>query len=70
VILLLAINLIDNFLIFPVFVAKIVNLSPLTLLISVAVGQEYYGVVGMLLAVPLASILKIIFLELQPLIYR
>ena len=64
------INLIDNFLIFPVFVARIVNLTPLTLLVSVAVGQEYYGVIGMLLAVPLASILKIVFLELRPLIYR
>jgi putative permease len=62
-------NLIDNFLIFPVFVAKIVNLTPLTLLISVAVGQELYGVLGMLLAVPVASILKIILVELRSLIY-
>ncbi len=62
-------NLIDNFLIFPVFVAKIVNLTPLTLLISVAVGQELYGVMGMLLAVPAASILKIILMELRSLLY-
>jgi predicted PurR-regulated permease PerM len=62
-------NLIDNFLIFPVFVARIVNLSPLTLLVSVAVGQELYGVAGMLLAVPAASTIKIILLELRSLIY-
>jgi putative permease len=70
VILLIIVNLIDNFVVFPIFVARIVNLSPLTLLLSVAVGQEFYGIVGMLLAVPLASILKIIYLEIQPLIYR
>jgi putative permease len=70
VFLLVTVNLIDNFLVFPIFVARIVNLSPLTLLLSVAVGQELYGIVGMLLAVPLASILKIIYLEVQPLIYR
>ena len=62
-------NLIDNFLIFPVFVARIVNLSPLTLLVAVAVGQELYGVAGMLLAVPAASTIKIILLELRTLIY-
>ncbi len=70
VILLIAVNIIDNFVVFPIFVARIVNLSPLTLLLSVAVGQEFYGIVGMLLAVPLASILKIIYLEIQPLIYK
>jgi len=63
-------NLIDNLLIFPVFVARIVNLSPLTLLVSVAVGQELYGVAGMLLAVPAASTVKIILVELRTLIYR
>jgi putative permease len=62
-------NLVDNLFIFPVFVAKIVNLSPLTLLVSVAVGQELYGVAGMLLALPAASILKIIFIEVQELLY-
>ncbi len=63
------VNLVDNVLIFPVFVAKLVNLSPLTLLVSVAVGQEFYGLVGMLLAVPFASSIKIIFQELRGLLY-
>jgi putative permease len=62
-------NAIDMVLIFPVFVAKLVNLSPLTLLASVAVGQELYGVIGMLLAVPVASILKIIFQEVVSILY-
>ena len=65
----LGVNALDMILIFPVLVGKIVNLTPLTLLASVAVGQELYGIAGMLLAVPVASVLKIIYLELQALIY-
>lgn len=66
----LIVNAVDMLLIFPVFVAKLVNLSPLTLLASVAVGQELYGLIGMLLAVPLASICKIIFQEIVEMIYE
>ncbi|MBS1959395.1 MAG: AI-2E family transporter [Bdellovibrionales bacterium] len=68
-IVLIIVNVVDNLLIFPLFVAKIVNLSPLTLLAAVAVGQEYYGLVGMLIAVPLASIIKIIYQEVVTLLY-
>lgn len=64
------VNLIDALLIFPIFVARIVNLSPMILLASVAVGQEYYGLIGMLIAVPLTSILKIIYLEIQEVLYQ
>ena len=63
-------NAIDMILIFPVFVARLVNLSPLSLLASVAVGQELYGVVGMLIAVPLASAMKIIVKELIEILYQ
>ena len=62
-------NAIDMILIFPLFVGRLVNLSPLTLLAAVAVGQELYGVIGMLMAVPCASILKIIFQEIVAILY-
>lgn len=65
----LIVNAIDMVLVFPVFVAKLVNLSPLTLLASVALGQELYGLFGMLIAVPLASVLKIILHEIVQLVY-
>ncbi len=65
----LVVNAIDMLVIFPVFVSRLVNLSPMILLVSVAVGQEFYGVVGMLIAVPLASILKIILIEVRELVY-
>ena len=63
------VNAIDLAIIFPIFVAKLVNLSPLTLLTAVAVGQEFYGLIGMLIAVPIASILKIIYQVLVHTIY-
>jgi putative permease len=63
-------NAIDMILIFPVFVARLVNLSPLSLLAAVAVGQEIYGVVGMLIAVPAASALKIILKEVIEILYQ
>lgn len=68
-IVLIVVNLIDTVVIFPLFVAKIVNLSPIALLTAVAVGQEYYGLVGMLIAVPLASIIKIIYQEVLSILY-
>lgn len=57
------VNAVDTVIIFPFLVGKLVNLSPLVLLVSVVVGQELYGVIGMLIAVPVASILKIILTE-------
>ena len=57
-------NLIDMTFIFPVIVAKLVNLHPLLLLVSVILGQNYAGVAGMLLSIPLATILKIVLQEI------
>jgi putative permease len=66
---LLVVNAIDFLIIFPIFVAKLVNLNPLILLEAVAVGQQFYGLIGMLIAVPLASVIKIIFQELVHAMY-
>ncbi len=62
-------NLIDFVLIFPVFVAKLVDLHPIFLLAAVAIGQEYYGLIGMLISIPVASALKVIFQELYHALY-
>jgi len=64
------VNGLDMLIVFPILVGKLVNLSPLTLLISVAVGQELYGLVGMLISVPVASSIKIIYLELVEVLYH
>lgn len=64
------VNALDLIVIFPVMVGKLVNLSPLTLLVAVAVGQELYGLLGMLLSVPVASSIKIVYQEVYQVLYR
>ncbi len=65
----LLVNAIDMVIIFPVMIGKLVNLSPLSLLVAVAVGQELYGLVGMLVSVPVASSIKIIYQEIIHTLY-
>ena len=57
-------NLIDNIVIFPVVVAKLVNLHPVILIVVVMLGQEYYGLVGMLISIPIATGVKIVIQEI------
>ncbi len=63
-------NVIDTVLIFPVIVAKLVNLHPLILIAVVFVGQQYYGLVGMLIATPIAAAIKVILIEIYSTIYE
>ncbi len=65
-----AVNVVDNIFVFPYFVARQVNLSAIALLSAVAVGQQVSGVVGMLISVPIAQIIKIIFQEVITVFYR
>ncbi len=62
-------NLIDTFVIFPLVVAKLINLHPLVLIITVIIGQRYYGLLGMLISVPIAASLKVIIQEIYAAIY-
>lgn len=64
-----AANVIDNVLIFPVIVAKLVNLHPLILIAVVFVGQQYYGLVGMLISTPIAAAIKVIVGEIYTAVY-
>lgn len=63
-------NLIDMTLIFPLVFSKLVNLHPLILMAAVMVGQTYYGLVGMLLSIPIAAALKVVFSEIYTAIYQ
>jgi putative permease len=62
-------NLIDMFVIFPVMVAKIVDLHPLLVIVSVMIGSQLFGVLGMVLAVPITSIVKILISEVYSKLY-
>ena len=56
--------------IFPVIVAKLVNLHPLLLIAVVAIGQQYYGLIGMLVSIPIATACKVILGEIHSAIYE
>ncbi len=57
------IQLIDNVLVQPLVVAKTVNLHPLIVLLVVIIGGNFFGILGMLLAVPATGVLKVIVQE-------
>lgn len=52
-------QVIDIFFIIPIVVAKIVDLHPVTVIVSFIVGAELLGVLGMVIAIPVASVLKV-----------
>ncbi|OFZ19365.1 MAG: hypothetical protein A2Z20_01905 [Bdellovibrionales bacterium RBG_16_40_8] len=54
-------QLIDNFLIIPLVVARIVNLHPLTVILVVILGAQTLGLLGMFISIPLASTIKVTF---------
>ncbi|MCX7972025.1 MAG: AI-2E family transporter [bacterium] len=46
--------------IYPNVVGKILNISVITVLISIMVGLKFYGIFGMFISVPMISILKVL----------
>jgi predicted PurR-regulated permease PerM len=54
------VQLIDNNLVAPFVVARSVNLSPLSVMLAVMIGGQLFGVIGLLIAVPLTGILKVV----------
>lgn len=63
-ILYLVANLIDMVLIFPILVSRIVNLHPIIVIVSVIIGSQLMGVVGMVISVPVANIIKLLIGEI------
>ena len=60
----LIIQLADNVLIQPLVVARSVDLHPLLIIFSVIIGGQFFGILGMLLAVPATGIMKVLISEL------
>jgi putative permease len=52
-------QLVDMALIIPLVVAKVVNLHPLTVVLSLLVGAQAMGLLGLLISIPLASVIKV-----------
>lgn len=51
----------QDYLILPYVIGKVTKLHPLIILFSVLAGERIYGVIGVLLAVPTAATIKIVF---------
>lgn len=62
-------NAIDIAIVFPILVSRIVDLHPLVVVVSVILGSQSMGVVGMVISIPLAAALKLIILEIYQAIY-
>ncbi len=57
-------NAIDIAIIFPILVSKIVDLHPVLVVASVIIGSQLLGTVGMVVSIPVAAALKLIFQEI------
>lgn len=57
------VQLIDNIVVQPLCYAKTVDMHPLTVIIVLVIGNQLMGVMGMLLAIPIATVLKVSAIE-------
>ncbi len=63
-------NLIDMILVFPLMVSRIVNLHPIIVIMSVVIGSQAGGVLGMILSVPVAAFIKLLLNEIYKELYQ
>lgn len=64
VVILLGIQQVDGAVIAPKIVGDSVGLHPVFVLLAVIIGGKYFGILGMLIAVPIAAIIKLFLLKL------
>ena len=55
----LVVQILDNVFVAPVVVARSVNLHPLVVIFVVLAGNQLFGAVGMILAVPTTAVIKV-----------
>ncbi len=54
-------NQLESNVLSPIILGKVVNIHPLTVLLAIMAGLSLFGLIGALLAVPLASFLKVLY---------
>jgi len=69
-VLFIAIRLIDDLLIIPGVISKVVKVHPVVVLIAILIGENLMGILGMILAIPIYEVFRIILKEIQGIIYR
>ena len=57
------VQMIDNILVQPLCYAKTIDMHPLTVILVLVIGNELMGVVGMLLVIPLFTVIKVTAVE-------
>lgn len=63
--LLIAQIIIDNFILIPILISKVSNLHPLWVILAIVMGGKLYGVLGMIIGVPIASIINITIIAIR-----
>ncbi|WP_303720649.1 AI-2E family transporter [Malonomonas rubra] len=63
--LLIAQIILDNFILIPILISRVSNLHPLLVILAIVMGGKLYGVLGMIIGVPIASIINIAILEIR-----
>ena len=56
-------NIVDTVFIFPLLVAQVVEVHPVIVIVSVFLGGEFFGIMGMIAAVPIISVANILIQE-------
>jgi len=64
------IQLIDNVLVQPLVLGKSVNLHPLVIIFAIITGSQFFGLIGMLVEIPVTGIFKVIAIEVYHTIKR
>ncbi|PLX78304.1 MAG: AI-2E family transporter [Desulfuromonas sp.] len=57
--------IVDNFILIPILISRFSNLHPLWVITSIIIGGKLFGVIGMIIGVPIVSIIKITFTEIR-----
>jgi len=57
--------ILDNFILIPILISRVSNLHPLWVILAIVMGGKLYGVIGMIIGVPIASVIKIAILEIR-----
>ena len=52
-------QVIDNTILVPILLARIVNLHPLTVVVIIIAGAQFMGIIGMIISIPLVNALKV-----------
>ncbi|PLX92245.1 MAG: AI-2E family transporter [Desulfuromonas sp.] len=57
--------IVDSFILIPIFISRVSNLHPLWVILAILMGGKLSGVIGMIIGVPVASIIKMTLIEIR-----